>query len=185
MPGKVSTKRPFQITLHMLKRIFLTTGYKFAVFMGLAVFLLLIILRYAFPDNQPWGVYMVSSMLVYSALLVFAIHSFKKQSGLDEFRLPVAFLAGAVPVFLATFISATLIFVFLYYNPNTVELFKSQMIPTPEQAEQADMNYDEVIAGIEALKAQDFARSEISRKLPVLFFVNLLAAMYFRSSAQK
>lgn len=186
----------------MLKKIFLTTGYKFALFMGLAVFLLLLLLRYAFPNNQPWEVYMVSSMLVYGALLVFAIHSFKAKTSITDFRLPVAFLAGAVPVFLATVLSASLILVFLTFNPESLELFKEQTKPTieqfkhnilvPERAkkigveteEQYLAQYEEFIKAMDDRTAIDFARKEVSSKLIALFFVNLLAAMYFRSSAQ-
>jgi hypothetical protein len=165
----------------MMKSVLKNGGLGFALLMALSCMALLLILRFVFPDNNPYQVYRLASVALSGLLLAMAIRHYKSKIATDSFSLSTAFLAGAVPTILGTFVIAALVYSFLSLSPDSLQAFKTEMIPSKEQADSLQLDYQQILTDIGKLSSWDMARAEITQKLLSLFFVNILAAAYFRS----
>lgn len=171
----------------MLKNIFKTVGWKLALLAGLLNFAFFLFLFYVFPENQPYQVFKFGSIFITGGFLIYAIYRYKKIYKTNEIHLSEAFLTGAVVAFLATAILAVIFYFFLRLNPEALATIKESLIEFGKQNlelindEKTAEQIKNQLEQIKTAKPQRFAFDIFSKHLFALFFLNLLAAAFFRN----
>lgn len=167
----------------MLLKILKATGLKFGLYAGLLNFLVLCALIFSGFVARPFTIFHYWGLAITGFVLIWGIRSYKYTASEGKIKLSTAFLAGACVGFIGCLVSGLLMYVLLWAMPELVQnaineyLYQADLLKTNFNAE----TYKQITEGIRANKAHNFAYNEVMKKLPLLFFVNILAAAYYKN----
>jgi hypothetical protein len=179
---KIHTITP-KIKTKMLKQILKTTGLKYGIYAGITNFAVLCLLVFSGLVARPFTIFHYWGLVITAVFIILGIYKHKYTACSGKISLGTGFLAGACVGFIGCLVSGVLMYLLMLTMPHLVQnaikeyLYQADLLKYDIVADK----YALMVEGIKQNKAHNFGYNETMKKLPLLFFVNILAAAYYKN----